>query len=93
MPVQSKVRKLAGRPRAATPIGESLGSAPCFARRRRSAWVAYTWVAYKGRPAAKPASPPAEKAPPPKEAQPQAPAAPEPSEPAKEAGADKAPRH
>jgi hypothetical protein len=86
MPVQSEIRKLGSQTRAATPGGESSGSLS-FARRRRAAWVAY-----KGRPAAKPASPPAEKAPPPKEAQPQAPAAPKPSEPAKEGGAGKGSR-
>ncbi len=77
MPDQSEMRKLAPRARD----NESAGS-HSFARRRGT-----DWVAYKGRPAAKPASPPAEKAPPPKEAQPQAPAAPKPSEPGREGGA------
>jgi hypothetical protein len=87
MPGQSEICKTAYRPRAAMPVAERSGLAAFYARRRRD-----IWIAYKGRPAAKPASPPAEKAPPPKEAQPQAPAAPKPAEPAKEAGGGKASR-
>ncbi|WP_156898304.1 hypothetical protein [Methylocapsa acidiphila] len=78
MPIQSSLP--VQRETQATAGGETPRAAS-FARRPRGL------VAYKGRPAAKPASPPAEKAAPAKESQPQAPAAPKPSEPAKEGGA------
>jgi hypothetical protein len=80
MPVQSGIRLVS--PLSGVAGGE-ISQPHSFARPRRGARAA-DWAAYKGRPAAKPASPPAEKAPAPKEAQP--PAEPKPSEPAREGG-------